>query len=1586
MTRVGENLTEGDESEIPYTVSLTGSIKAHLAGLQGFETMALELIQNADDAGASEVSFDVRQDGLWLRNNKKFSSCGLQKTPCPWPEEGLNKGKACDFHAISNIASNNKYMDSSLIGRFGIGFISVYQITDMPTIRSSGYQLTLDPSGKSKKQSIEEIEGTEIFLPWAFDSESRTRTDLNLSAVDKNNIDTLFADFKKISRSCLLFLKNINSIKIMRDGASQFKVSRKIIEENRIHLSFQPDSTEESWYIIHADATERVKDLIKKYPVLQRLQRRSIIQMAFLTGEATVTGKLFAYLPTEQSSPLPCHINGDFFPEQDRKAIVLSGEQHERHWNEMLLNEAAAEIARRLQELRDILDHKALWEILKRANENKDIPHFRCFWAALQLAATKVECAFTTKNEWVIPGDIRMPSKDITLEEERALEHIDIKLAHRDLRSNLYNTLQILGAKILILPMVVDTIESYNKPLDKITANLLCAVMDRMIRQMEKIPVAPALAVKLKKLKIVPRYEQEELSSIDDLYKLPVEVTHEEIMKYIHDLPLADKSFSNYSNLSSYIDLLSLQRLLSELAHRVKTQEDAAGFFGDDKQKMKGFYRLLSSYPLGQELDAQAIMASPILYSNGRFLSAEQAVLPGGFKDPIGKFDILDTSLYDEKSKIFLREVLNVQELTLESYIKEHLEQILDDGLSDEKYVALIKEMASHNTLRHSEVRHILAGLPLVKTMSGEMQRPTDCYFRTDELVEILGDKDDLWADISLFSQDISDEVRFFLERIGMKKRPSLAHALDRLDEITDKTDPDEDSCKAVGHIYNFIYQTFLDENLVEKEDKYAEEIERLRDTDWLPATIAGELTEFWYAPHEIYQHFRSSGFDSQVSVLGIRSHVKGEFLDFLHMPAAPDTQVIINHLIYCSENKTPPTDVVYQLLNERAKNGESELISQLKEHACIYSANLEQFIRPDRIFYGTLSIPGYCFKMPAALNRYPELCEALGIISEPTAETFINILMEMATKYGTQGVLLDMKTKLAHGICLKRLAEKIEEDPQKKSLIHTLEGYPFLLTQAGILLSADDAVLNDNSWLAEPFGNDLDSILVVPEPETRPVIDLLPLQCLSLVTHLETIHIDEAYIESELSDIIAERRFLIMRLFRDARLKTKKAIASALDGIQIFRCDTLQVRSVFHFSGFDTVSPSESKDAFYDQKEKKLYFRSSLGNAWGTPAFVALLSTLIADEDRIQVGASAMLAKNIISASAAEEARADLEQGGYQEYIEDGQELEFEQDDLGDIGILSDNDFEENQSADDSLEENDLQSDELSEFDKENQLADDSEEEFELKTEKGPKSEDVSEKRDFTGSPGANRSENRRSGLMKSGSGNNSRRNAFQELSPSNNNSRKNRMLSYVIPTGDENKEVGEDSHSEEQQERIEAIDEAAIDAACAYEVLRQWEVERKPHKNPGFDLISKCPVTGEKRIIEVKGIDGEWTEFGVKLSRTQFSNAQQYGEQYWLYVVEHALDSKKREIHLIKDIFSKTNEFWFDRNWKGVADGKGGDFRSHFIPGRKVYVDVFGTGTVIEMQNRGIAAMIKIDFTIGGEKLLAFNANTMKLMNEDE
>jgi sacsin len=110
-----------------------------------------ELLQNADDAGASELTvvLDERQprDGLrgaagryapllapalLVYNNAPFYIC--QK--CRNAPGGCECLKRDDFCAIRDVAAANKRAQATAAGRFGLGFNSVYWLTDTPMLFS----------------------------------------------------------------------------------------------------------------------------------------------------------------------------------------------------------------------------------------------------------------------------------------------------------------------------------------------------------------------------------------------------------------------------------------------------------------------------------------------------------------------------------------------------------------------------------------------------------------------------------------------------------------------------------------------------------------------------------------------------------------------------------------------------------------------------------------------------------------------------------------------------------------------------------------------------------------------------------------------------------------------------------------------------------------------------------------------------------------------------------------------------------------------------------------------------------------------------------------------------------------------------------------------------------------------------------------------------------------------------------------------------------------------------------------------------------------------------------------------------------
>lgn len=88
-----------------------------------------ELIQNADDAGATEVKFlfDSRENAFGTSSLIHPELSKFQGSALYVYNNGLFKEN--DWHGIEGVMQGNKRLDPFTAGRFGVGFNSVYHIT-----------------------------------------------------------------------------------------------------------------------------------------------------------------------------------------------------------------------------------------------------------------------------------------------------------------------------------------------------------------------------------------------------------------------------------------------------------------------------------------------------------------------------------------------------------------------------------------------------------------------------------------------------------------------------------------------------------------------------------------------------------------------------------------------------------------------------------------------------------------------------------------------------------------------------------------------------------------------------------------------------------------------------------------------------------------------------------------------------------------------------------------------------------------------------------------------------------------------------------------------------------------------------------------------------------------------------------------------------------------------------------------------------------------------------------------------------------------------------------------------------------------
>ena len=1569
-------------------------INIQLNTLRGYDLLALELLQNADDARATEIIFNICDDALIVSNNSKFSSCSDRTSSDPCTGISGNVKKVCNWHAFIDIASGNKEdLEDELIGRFGLGFTSVYQITDRPILTCDGTQLTIFPEEQSGEyESVENRPGTTFKLPWAFDATSPVRKRLyNTEVLTSDDIERVIAAICRGTEQALLFIKYVSKISILQNSKIIQTIEVKELNANEKKIVIGPGKKEQRWFVASSDASYELTKLIEAYPrQIGKSPRRKRIEIAIPISNVEINGGLlFAFLPTQKSTGINVHINADFFPEPSRKDINFndsSNSDPQAIWNSTLIVLAAKLIASNSERILSLLGPTKFWEIVRasrgiamRADENNAlVPQcYTSFWNEFENYLPDLDVVPCDENPVTyqkLNDSIIVDGENIKLKRKAMIE---IGLHPVSSSMNAFREiLENLGVEKLGLERLVSALEKCtwirtnpkgrilsDKDIDNQFQPLWMLINDCIPKEINGL-IVPQLLIRLSKLEILSTQENESVSIADSVL-VPDGIDVSNFEALFPQSKVLKSDVKSHARMADICNKLNIKYLINRLEMLILASSSE-----DLSVVRHGVYRVLSEATHNkaiEEDDLDRLMKLAIWpATNGSWISRNQGKVLGSFKDPLGRANIFDLEKLSEEARNLLesKTKLNAELLSVKNYIVEFLPNIFVEEINDierGKYRNLLIELSSHLPVFDDEsVVKIFEKVKFVPTADGRFREAKNVVFPVTNIVQVLGAEFTNWLDMRFVPE--SKRVKELLERLGVLTIPSPSQIVQVWRSVTEQRITPGGQKQVIGIL----------DVVLEHRDKWINEelknaLKSMKDKHVFPAK--GDNSS-WHVPSHLYSPEYATIFSTQTSALvvdvdpGKRDLLK--FLcDELGLKPEPEAKLVVRHLIKCQEAKLKVDVKAYAFLNRIVKRNLDPELREILENLRnipIYHFGEDKFRKPCDLYFENPKIPSpWAFQVGEELLQFEDLLKLTGVKTRPSGEDFLRILREISIFDSLNVNGKDISEVYIQ--CWKNLNLHFQQDQLPPDIIQSLSSEALIQTKSNKFKSIDEVLIQDSDWFSERFQENFDDYLVKFEKSFIEILDGLGVG-----------HVSKNII-SNTGEILGEveSNFPAQKLLHDRRESIGKILFGLDPNFNKGKIwEALQVYSVeevkSHWKLMTGAGLSETfilnLSVFLDISKSELYitrdqFEDDSSFSW-TPIVRDMLHQLLPaiPENNIR---NAISTFDAVLSRSSEDAREYLLKIGYT--FSDNESLQ--EPDAVTSEILS---ILGAGSIDSSEQDSDIAG------------TSDNPDSFTNRSEKQPAREPSNDKSIGEGehqeqpeqaleeplesvtrnSSGSQRDQNSATSRRLE----NSNQNSPQEGALRNNNLNakdpKTRFSdsSQKFPISDESvhsagvypnnqmrepqkqREISnayiyvsnaeESIGNPERRERALQNENISRDYVLKYETSEGRIAEPMSQTNAGYDIESiENDDTGDLRFIEVKSLSGYWGAEGVSLSIKQLEWAYKKGKAYWIYIVEN-VNNENIRLYKIQDPARHIRAYKFNHAWKQIADERESELAS--------------------------------------------------------
>lgn len=244
-----------------------------------------ELLQNAEDAGAREVIFDLKTDGLQVKH------------------DGPRLFDLRDIESITGIGQSTKADEATSIGKFGVGFKAVFAYTQTPVIHSGEHSFAIHDLFVPAQVATGAQKGwTTFWFPFDRAEKPTARATQEVALA-----------LQEISQTTLLFLNNIHLIACSFPDGDERLLERRALDQHVVEIeSAQEDEAPSYWYRVTGDVMvdgvtypTAAAFALEAHASKQKEPKNYSVQ--------PVEGQVFIYFPAvKESSGLKFHVHAPF--------------------------------------------------------------------------------------------------------------------------------------------------------------------------------------------------------------------------------------------------------------------------------------------------------------------------------------------------------------------------------------------------------------------------------------------------------------------------------------------------------------------------------------------------------------------------------------------------------------------------------------------------------------------------------------------------------------------------------------------------------------------------------------------------------------------------------------------------------------------------------------------------------------------------------------------------------------------------------------------------------------------------------------------------------------------------------------------------------------------------------------------------------------------------------------------------------------------------------------------------------------------------------------------------------------------------